>query len=118
MGVTGCGDNPKAPFHVWRRLRYVRRSLHRQNPQKGGVRPRFGGTTNGSFFRKGDWVAAERVGKTYCGWVCGLPTETTKLIGVADADGKRIGQFSPKKVGLLARSTGFSWKYVGPAFLP
>ncbi|RJX18822.1 MAG: hypothetical protein C4575_09875, partial [Desulforudis sp.] len=75
-------------------------------------------TTNGGFFRKGDWVVAEKAGKAYCGWVCGLPTETTKAIGVADADGKRVGQFSPKKVRLLARSTGFSWKEVKPAFLP
>lgn len=118
MGVTGCGNNPDAPFFVWRRLRYVRRSLHRQNFQKGGVRPRFGGTTNGGLFRKGDWVEAEKAGKVYRGWVCSLPTETTKLVGVADADGKRIGQFSPKKVRLLARSTGFSWKEVKPAFLP
>lgn len=118
MGTTGCENNPSTPFFVWRRLRYARRSLHRQNPQKGGVRPRFGGTTNGGFFRKGDWVEAEKAGKTYRGWVCGLPTETTRLVGVADADGRRIGQFSPKKTRLLARSTGFSWKEVKPAFLP
>jgi hypothetical protein len=118
MGVTGCKNNLEAPFFVWWRLRYARRSLHRQNFQKGGVRPRFGGTANGGFFRKGDWVEAEKAGKVYRGWVCGLPTETTKLVGVADPDGKRIGQFSPKKVRLLARSTGFSWKEVKPAFLP
>ncbi len=118
MGVTGCKSNPAAPFFVWRRLRYARRSLHRQHFQKGGIRPKFGGTSNGSFFRKGDWVEAEKAGKTYRGWVCGLPTETTKLVGVADADGKRIGQFSPKKVRLLARSTGFSWKEVRPASSP
>lgn len=118
MGCTGCGNNPDAPFFIWRRLRYARRSLHRQNFQKGGVRLRFGGTANGGFFRKGDWVEAEKAGAVYCGWVCGLPTETTKLVGVADADGKRVGQFSPRKVRLLARSTGFSWKEVKPAFLP
>lgn len=117
MGVTECDDNSKTPFSVWRRLRYVRRSLHRQNFQKGGIRPRFGGTTNGGFFRKSDWVVAEKAGITYRGWVCGLPTETTKAVGVADAGGKRIGQFGPKKVRLLARSTGFSWKEVKPAFL-
>lgn len=109
IGVTGC-DKADAPFYVWRRLQYARRSLHRQNPQKDGKRPRFGGTTNGSFFRKGDWVEAEKAGKVYRGWVCGLPTETTKAVGVADAEGKRIGQFTPRKVRLLARSTGFSWK--------
>jgi len=110
MGVTGCEDNQTAPFFVWHRLRYARRSLHRQNPQKGGIRPRFGGTANGGFFRKGDWVEAEKAGKTYRGWVCGLPTDISKVLGIADADGKRIGHFSPRKVRLLARSTGFSWK--------
>jgi len=54
MGVTGCRDNPGAPFSVWRRLCYARRSLFRQNPQRGGIRPRFGGTTNGGFLRKGE----------------------------------------------------------------
>lgn len=117
MGVTGCKDNLSAPFFVWRRLRYARRSLHRQHYQKGGVRLRFGGTSNGSFLRKGDWAEAERAGRKYHGWVCGLPTEVTKLVGVADADGKRIGQFSPKKVNLLARTTGFLWKEV-KALLP
>ncbi|MCL6559257.1 MAG: RRXRR domain-containing protein [Firmicutes bacterium] len=112
MGVTGCANNPAAPFWVWRRLRYAQRSLHRQNPRRGGARPRFGGTANGGFFRKGDWVEAEKAGKGYRGWVCGLPTGTTRLVGVADADGKRIGQFSPRKVRLLARSTEFSWKEV------
>jgi hypothetical protein len=117
IGVTGCKDNPKAPFFVWRRLRHARRSLHRQNPGKGGIRPRFGGTANGGFFRKGGRVEAEKAGTTYRNWVCGLPTETTKAVGVADADEKRIGQFSPGKVRLLARSTGFSWKE-GAAPLP
>ncbi|RPF49549.1 RRXRR protein [Thermodesulfitimonas autotrophica] len=118
MGVTGCHDNRDAPFWVWHRLRYARRSLHRQHFQKGGIRPKFGGTTNGGLFRKGDWVEAEKAGKVYRGWVCGLPTETTKLVGVADADGRRIGQFSMRKIRLLARSTGFSWREVKPAFLP
>lgn len=116
MGITGCHNNPDAPFYVWRRLRYARRSLYRQNPQRGGARPRFGGTASGGFLRKGDWVEAEKAGKIYRGWVCGLPTETTKLVGVADADGKRIGQFSLRKVRLLARSTGFSWKEVKATF--
>jgi hypothetical protein len=35
-------------FFVWRRLEFVKRALHRQNFQKGGVRPSFGGTTNGT----------------------------------------------------------------------
>lgn len=98
------------PFQVWRRHAFARRSLHRQNPQKGGIRPRFGGTTNKTFFRKGDWVEIRMKAQTKRGWVCGLPTETTPKIGVQDADGRRIGQFRPYTVRLLARSGGFSWK--------
>lgn len=111
MGITGC-RNGETPFYVWHRLQYARRSLHRQMFQKGGKRPRFGGTNNGSYFRKGDWVEAEKAGIVYRGWVCGLPTDTSKVLGIADADGKRIGQFSPNKVRLLARSTGFSWRAI------
>jgi len=109
MGVTECGEGAP-PFYVWRRLQYVRRSLHRQNPQKGGVRHRFGGTANGVCLRKGDLVEAEKAGTVYLGWVCGLPTKATRIVGVAGADGKRVGQFNAKKVRLLARSTGFSWR--------
>jgi hypothetical protein len=63
-------------------------------------------------------VEAEKARTTYRNWVCGLPTETTKAVGVADADEKRIGQFSPGKVRLLTRLTEFSWKEVKPAFIP
>ena len=86
----------------------VRRSLHRDNFQKGGVRPRFGGTSNGGFLRKGDFVEAEKAGKVYRGWVCGLPGKR-KVIGVMDAFGKRIGQFASGKVRLLCRRTGVMW---------
>ncbi|MDA8336073.1 MAG: RRXRR domain-containing protein [Peptococcaceae bacterium] len=117
MGAMGCGPG-HPPFRVWTALRFVRRSIHRQNPQRGGVRPRYGGTCNGGLLRKGDWVEAEKAGRVCRGWVCGLPTAVTKLVGVADAAGKRIGQFSPAKVSLLARAGGFSWKEVEAAFLP
>lgn len=111
MGVTGCED-AATPFYIWRKLQYARRSLHRQHFQKGGKRPRFGGTANGTFFRKGDWVEAEKAGVKYRGWVCGLPTEKTRAVGITDTENKRIGQFSPSKVKLLARAGGVSWKEV------
>ena len=34
-------------------LEFARRSLHRQTYQKGSIRPRFGGTTNGHYLRRG-----------------------------------------------------------------
>jgi len=98
-----------APFYYWQRPEFARRPLHRQHHQKGHLRPKFGGTKNGGHFRKGDYVEAEKVGKTYRGWVCGLPTEKTNKIGVMDAVGKRSGQFTPRKVSLLCRSTGILW---------
>jgi hypothetical protein len=61
--------NSACPFYVWQRFEFVRRSLHRQNFQKGSIRPHFGGTTNGTFFRKGDYVEAGQGKKTFRGWV-------------------------------------------------
>ncbi|MDA8336785.1 MAG: hypothetical protein M0Z41_17660, partial [Peptococcaceae bacterium] len=103
VGLAGC-EPDNAPFWVYRRPEFARRSLHRQHFQKGGIRPKFGGTCNNGLFRKGDFVVASKAGKTYKGWVCGLPTIDTNMVGVMDANGKRISQFTPSKVRLLARS--------------
>lgn len=111
-GVVGCKVNDCAPFWVYRRPEFARRSLHRQNFRKGGIRPRFGGTCNGGYFRKGDYVEAEMAGKTYRGWVCGLPTEKTPKVGVQDARGNRMGQFVPGKVRLLQRSGNILWERI------
>jgi hypothetical protein len=102
-------DTP-SPFFVFRRFEFVRRSLHRQNFKRGGVRQNFGGTTNGTYFRKGDYVEAVFGKKTFRGWVCGLPTEKTKLVAVCNAEGKRLGQCSQALVKMLRRSTGMSWQ--------
>ncbi len=107
--------NTDAPFYYWQRPELVRRSLHRDKFQKGGIRPRFGGTSNGGFLRKGDYVEAEKAGKIYRGWVCGLSTEKTAKVGVMDVFGKRIGQFAVKKVRLLCRRTGVMWMVVNPS---
>ena len=111
-GLAGCEPDESAPFYVLRRPEFARRSLHRQNFQKGGVRPLFGGTTNGTFFRKGDYVEVRSAGKVYRGWVCGLPTEKTPLVGVMDARRKRIGQFALSKVRLLRRSGNILWERI------
>ncbi len=119
MGVSGCAFG-HPPFSVWTALRHHRRALHRQNPQRGGLRPIYGGTTNGTFFRKGDWVAVFQPRKrvTLRGWVTGLPTPRTPTVGVQDAAGKRLGQFNLHHVRLLARASGFSWRQGAPALLP
>jgi len=106
--IYGKNIDGKAPFWYWARPELVRRSLHRDNFQKGGIRPRFGGTSNGNFLRKGDYVEAEKAGKVYRGWVCGLPGKR-KIIGVMDVFGERIGRFVIGKVRLLCRRTGVMW---------
>src|SRR4028119_2468991 len=92
-----------APFAVIRRPATCRRQLHLMVPSKGGTRRKYGGTTTRHGFRKGDYVKAEMAGRVVYGWVSG---DTEKQVSVSNADWKRLGQFSAKKVQLLQRSTG------------
>lgn len=92
-----------ALFAVIRRPPTCRRQLHLMVPSKGGIRRKYGGTTTRHGFRKGDYVRAEQAGRVYCGWVSG---DTERQVSVSNADWKRLGQFSAKKVQLLQRSTG------------
>jgi len=92
-----------ARFAVIRRPPICRRQLHLMVPSKSGVRRKYGGTTTRHGFRKGDYVKAEQAGRIYYGWVSG---DTEKQVSVSDANWKRLGQFSAKKVHLLQRSTG------------
>jgi hypothetical protein len=92
-----------APFAVIRRPPICRRQLHLMLPAKGGVRRKYGGTVTRHGFRKGDYVKAQQAGRVYCGWVSG---DTERQVSVSDANWKRLGQFSAKKVQLLQRSTG------------
>jgi len=108
--MFGNNVDDSCTFLVWRRLEFARRSLHRQNYKKGGVRLRFGGTTNGHYMRKGDLVSGEQKDRQFIGWVCGLPTDKTRAIAVADATGKRLAQCTERKVGLMRRFTGVTWE--------
>jgi len=92
-----------APYAIIRRPPISRRQLHLCVPSKGDKRRKYGGTVTRHGFRKGDKVIAEKAGKTYVGWCSG---DTEKQISVSDANWKRLGQFSAKKVQLLQRSTG------------
>ena len=92
-----------APFAVIRRPPTCRRQLHLMVPSKGGIRRKYGGTRTRHGFRKGDYVRAELAGRVYCGWVSG---DTERQVSVSNADWKRLGQFTAKKVQLLQRSTG------------
>jgi hypothetical protein len=92
-----------APFAVIRRPPICRRQLHLMVPSKGGLRRKYGGTTTRHGFRKGDYVKAEMAGRVVKGWVSG---DTERQLSVSNADWKRLGQFTAKKVQLLQRSTG------------
>ncbi|NEP29400.1 RRXRR domain-containing protein, partial [Moorena sp. SIO3I6] len=96
-------DVTDAVFSVIRRAPISRRQLHLLQFYKGRKRRKYGGTTTGHGFRKGDYVEAVKAGKTSRGWVSG---ETVKQVSVSDINWKRIGQFTARKVRLLKRSTG------------
>lgn len=108
--VFGDNVDNSCTFMVWRRLEFARRSLHRQNYKKGGIRPRFGGTTNGHHLRKGDIAYGQIGNRQLVGWVCGLPTDKTEAVAIADATGKRLAQCSERKIRLLRRATGVTWE--------
>ena len=60
--AIGCADlgceNPYPPeFRVWKCFEYTHRQLHRLEPDKGGVRRRYGGSWSIPPFRKGDVVS-------------------------------------------------------------
>ncbi len=99
----GSVDITPAPFAVIRRPPICRRQLHLMVPSKGGIRRKYGGTVTRHGFRKGDYVRAKLAGRIYYGWVSG---DTERQVSVSDADWKRLGRFSTKKIQLLQRSTG------------
>ena len=94
-------DSP-APFFVWSSHVPVRRQLHLQNPQKGGVRRVYGGTTGRYGIRKGDFVEANVKGKTVRGWACSF---SDMQVGVADIRGKRFAIPTARNVRLIHRRT-------------
>ncbi|ELR97327.1 RRXRR domain-containing protein [Gloeocapsa sp. PCC 73106] len=89
----------KAIFAVIKRPPVSRRQLHLMVPAKKGVRRKYGGTTTKFGLRKGDLVFSPKG----IGFVSG---QTEKQISVSDANWKRLGQISFKKVKLIRRSTG------------
>jgi hypothetical protein len=92
-------ENITNEFYVWRRQEYSRRQLHLQNPTKGNIRKRYGGTTYfNSPLRKGDIIQYKDETIGYVGgW-----TYRDKAISFMGSNGKRIRRTS--KVKLVARS--------------
>ncbi|MGD2180486.1 RRXRR domain-containing protein [Lusitaniella coriacea] len=99
--------SPHTPFAIVSRPPVSRRQLHLMVPAKGGNRRRYGGTVTGHGFRKGDFVEAEKAGIVYRGWVSG---DTKTQVSISDANWKRLGQFTARKVRLLKRNTGLICK--------
>jgi len=98
IAVTPC------QFAVISRPPICRRQLHLMIKSKGGLRRNYGGTvTRHSGLRKGDYVKAEKAGIRWYGYVSG---DTKTKVSVSDANWKRLGQFTAKKVQLLQRNTG------------
>jgi hypothetical protein len=102
-------------FDIVCRPKYSRRKLHNEQPSKGGIRRRFGGTTTDWInIRKGDYVEAiidkrDGTDMMYRGWVGGFENDK-RLISVYNFDWKVIGQFDNKKVRLLNRNNGLMIK--------
>lgn len=95
-----------APFIVITRPKLFRRKLYQENYSKGGVLKRLGGTITPFGFRSRDYVRTSRKGKIIRGWVGGFTnSEKTKNISIYDHNWSRIGQFNPKNIKLLKRST-------------
>ncbi|NET69250.1 MAG: hypothetical protein F6K63_34595 [Moorea sp. SIO1G6] len=103
LSVPKNCDVTNAVFSVVKRAPISRRQLHLLQFSKGGKRRKYGGTTTHHGFRKGDYVEAVKAKIISRGWVSG---ETVKQVSVSDANWKRIGQFTARKVRLLKRATG------------
>jgi hypothetical protein len=99
----GDVDVTESQFTIVRRPPVSRRQLHLMNFSSCGNRRKYGGTTTRHGFRKGDFVRASQGSKTFFGWVSG---DTEKQVSVSDANWKRLGQCTIKKVKLIRRSTG------------
>ncbi|MBJ7901005.1 MAG: hypothetical protein GC158_14060 [Cyanobacteria bacterium RI_101] len=100
-----CQVTP-APFIVVTRPKLFRRKLHQEQYSKGGILKRQGGTITPFGFRSGDYLETTRKGQSIRGWIGGFTdSQKTKSISVYDHNWSRIGQFNPKNIRLLSRSS-------------
>ena len=108
----GC-ENPCPPeFWVWKRFEYAKRQLHRLEPDKDGVRRRYGGSWSLPPFKKGDVVQYQNRLARVGGFMDGLSLHGFGLRN------KRFTQTAkPEDCNLLFNQQIFS-KYENPQFLP
>lgn len=103
---TGIEIENKFKFDTITRPKYSRRVLHLEQPSKGGIRRKYGGsTTDWTNIRKGDFIEAIQGKKIFRGWISGF-IDDKRIISVSDFDWKRIGQFGESNVRLLDRNSG------------
>ncbi len=96
----------QTPFIVLTRPKFFRRKLHQEQYKKGGILKRQGGTITPFGFRSGDYVETSRKGQIIRGWIGGFTnSKSSKNVSIYDHNWKRIGQFNPKNVRLLSRSS-------------
>jgi hypothetical protein len=96
----------RSPFIVLTRPKLFRRKLYQENYSKGGILKRQGGTITPFGFRSGDYVQTSRKGEVIRGWIGGwTDTKKQKNVSLYDHNWSRIGQFDPKNVRLLQRSS-------------
>lgn len=102
---VGSVELTDAPFKVIARPQLYRRQLHFENPSKGGIRKRKGGTVTPFGFRSGDLVIATKGRKTVKGYIGGY-SKPNKVVSIYGVNWKRLGQFSVSRTQLLRRSNG------------
>ncbi|WP_010474818.1 RRXRR domain-containing protein [Acaryochloris sp. CCMEE 5410] len=101
----GSVETTPSEFRIITRPAYFRRALHFDNPGKGGVRKRKGGTVTPFGFRAGDKVQVATKGQVITGWVGGFTdTSKSKKVSVYDVNWKRLGQYGLKQISMIRRS--------------
>lgn len=80
MDMIGCINPQITSFFAWKRYEFYRRQLHRQQPSKGGVREKYGGSVLTKYLKKGDVVSGLYKGKMVTGLACSY---TKGHVGIA-----------------------------------
>ncbi len=113
---VGIETKNRFKYDTIARPKYSRRILHLEQPGKGGIRRRYGGTTcidGWTNIRKGDYVEAVQGRKMFRSYVSGFTTMNGRnYIYVSDFDWKGFGKngtqtaIVPSNIKILNRNTG------------
>lgn len=80
MDTIGCVDPQITSFFAWKRYEFYRRQLHKQQPSKGGIRERYGGSVLTKQLKKGDVISGLYKGKRVTGLACSY---SRRQVGIA-----------------------------------